>query len=227
LPKPTFFNLPEDKRNALIELAIDAFAEKDYNQVSISRWVALAGIAKGSFYQYFEDKQDLYFYLLDLASKEKLSLLQGQTPPDPSMDLFAYLHWMLAANLHFQLAHPRLAQVGYRALYSGDLPFRSELLQKMKKSADDYYRQLVQLGIRQGAIDPGIDPDLAVFVLGSSLNEFGNYLIEKLGFDPQKLTGGDLTAGQQQAMLELVNGLIRILRSGLGSHAAIESDGGR
>ena len=58
MPKQTFFNLPEDKRENLINIAIEEFAENDYQTASISRIVANAGIAKGSFYQYFENKED-------------------------------------------------------------------------------------------------------------------------------------------------------------------------
>jgi TetR/AcrR family transcriptional regulator len=65
MPKPTFFNLTDDKRQRLIDLAIEEFAENDYDLASISKIVAQAGIAKGSFYQYFEDKKDLYQYLLE------------------------------------------------------------------------------------------------------------------------------------------------------------------
>ena len=59
MPKITFFNLPDEKRQLILDIAIDEFAENDFANVSISRIVARAGIAKGSFYQYFEDKDDL------------------------------------------------------------------------------------------------------------------------------------------------------------------------
>ena len=68
MPKETFFNLPEAKRQRIIDLALAEFAEKDYDTASISRIVSQAGIAKGSFYQYFENKEDLYTYLLTLGN---------------------------------------------------------------------------------------------------------------------------------------------------------------
>ena len=67
MPKQTFFNLAESKRDAFLELAIDEFAKNDYKNASISRIVEKAGIAKGSFYQYFENKADLYLYLIQLS----------------------------------------------------------------------------------------------------------------------------------------------------------------
>ena len=53
MPKDTFFNLPEDKRALICKVALEEFGEYTFDQASINRIVAKAGIAKGSFYQYF------------------------------------------------------------------------------------------------------------------------------------------------------------------------------
>ena len=82
MPKQTFFNLPDDKRQRIIDVVIDEFADNDYANVSISSIVARAGIAKGSFYQYFEDKEDLYGYLVSLiAEKKAAGILVGPSRP--------------------------------------------------------------------------------------------------------------------------------------------------
>ncbi|WP_208560966.1 TetR/AcrR family transcriptional regulator [Marinilactibacillus kalidii] len=64
MPTQTFFNLPESKRQRLIAGAMKEFTAKSLNEASISNIVKNSGISRGSFYQYFEDKKDLYFYLL-------------------------------------------------------------------------------------------------------------------------------------------------------------------
>ena len=51
MPTQTFWNLPSEKRDALIAIAVEEFASNDYDAASISRIVARAGIAKGSIYQ--------------------------------------------------------------------------------------------------------------------------------------------------------------------------------
>jgi AcrR family transcriptional regulator len=70
LPKLTFFNLPENKRKVLIDAAENEFARVPLYEASIANIVKSAGIPRGSFYQYFENKDDLYFYLLDEKLKE-------------------------------------------------------------------------------------------------------------------------------------------------------------
>ena len=45
MPNQTFFNLPDAKREQILQIAIDEFAENDTDSASISRIVARAGIA--------------------------------------------------------------------------------------------------------------------------------------------------------------------------------------
>ncbi len=64
MPKITFFNLPDDKRETLISAAKKEFARVPLYQASISNIIKDAKIPRGSFYQYFEDKEDAFFFLL-------------------------------------------------------------------------------------------------------------------------------------------------------------------
>lgn len=60
MPTTTFFNLPLAKREKLLNAAIAEFARKPYGEVSINRVIQAAEIPRGSFYQYFADKTDLF-----------------------------------------------------------------------------------------------------------------------------------------------------------------------
>lgn len=64
MPTQTFFNLSEEKQKRLIAGAMKEFSAKSLNDASISNIVKNSKISRGSFYQYFEDKKDLYFYLI-------------------------------------------------------------------------------------------------------------------------------------------------------------------
>lgn len=66
MPTNTFFNLPEEKKNKILKAANKEFARVPLEQVSIKNIVEDAEIARGSFYQYFEDKEDLFDYMMSL-----------------------------------------------------------------------------------------------------------------------------------------------------------------
>lgn len=213
MPKSTFINLPEEKRELILNLAIEEFAEKDYKNASISNLVARAGIAKGSFYQYFEDKRDLYLYLIQLAGEEKKRFLDQKSPPDPNMNLFDFLRWAINEGAQFEFANPLLAKVATQALFSdrplGDSPF--EQLQTMVKT---YYQGLVQLGKTQGVIKHDLDDDLVAFLLSTIFNNFGKYILDRNQIDPTELTNCAFDYRSIQ-MKEQTDQLINILQNGL------------
>ena len=64
MPTTTFFNLPEGKRHKLLSAARAEFRRVPYEDASINQIIRGAEISRGSFYMYFEDKDDLFQYLL-------------------------------------------------------------------------------------------------------------------------------------------------------------------
>ncbi len=216
MPKNTFHNLPEEKRHVILDVAIDEFSQKDFSAVSITHIVSRAGIAKGSFYQYFEDKRDLYLYLMEIAGTEKQTFLRMNPPPDPGMGLFPYLRWLFNTGFQFQLSNPRLAMVAYRALYT-DMPFRDEVLMRFKMQVNDFYRHLLQMGIAQGDIDPDIDLEVAVFYLDTLFGELGNYMVRRLGIGEEQFSTMHFADAYREKMDEIYNHVINLLEHGLGS----------
>ncbi len=65
MPTATFFRLPEEKRTRLIKACWGELTRVRFTDVSINRIIAAARIPRGSFYQYFEDKEDPIRYLLE------------------------------------------------------------------------------------------------------------------------------------------------------------------
>lgn len=64
MPTTTFFNLPPPKREKLLKAATAEFARRPCGEVSINRIIQAAEIPRGSFYQYFADKTDLFRHVL-------------------------------------------------------------------------------------------------------------------------------------------------------------------
>ncbi len=65
MPTSTFFRLPEEKRQRLLDAAWTEFSQTRFTNASINRIIHSAHIPRGSFYQYFLDKDDLFYYLLE------------------------------------------------------------------------------------------------------------------------------------------------------------------
>lgn len=65
MPTETFFKLTEEKRKKIIEAGKDEFSSVSLDEASIKNIAEKAGIARGSFYQYFKSKKDLLFFILE------------------------------------------------------------------------------------------------------------------------------------------------------------------
>ncbi len=178
MPKQTFFNLPDDKRQQITDVAIEEFADNDYANASISKIVARAGIAKGSFYQYFEDKDDLYAYLVSLIAEIKVETFSLDHPDPEHVGLFNYLRWIFESSTEFELAYPRLSQIGYRMLKGG--VSENKVFVQAMDNALAYYKGLVALGKAQGDIAPDIDDDMAATIFRLVISEMGRYIVEQI-----------------------------------------------
>lgn len=76
MPTETFFNLPAAKKDKLTDAIRTELSRAPFDEVSINKIVAAAGIARGSFYQYFDDKYDMLGYILTEFRKKVLEKMK-------------------------------------------------------------------------------------------------------------------------------------------------------
>ena len=77
MPNQTFFNLNEEKKEKIEKALIKEFSNNTFEKASISNIIAEANIPRGSFYQYFEDKEDAIYYIINkYLEKEKNRIYQ-------------------------------------------------------------------------------------------------------------------------------------------------------
>lgn len=62
-----FFDLPEEKQNAIINGALHVFAKYHYKKASTEEIAAAAGISKALLFHYFNNKKGLYLFLYGYA----------------------------------------------------------------------------------------------------------------------------------------------------------------
>lgn len=70
MPRDAFNKLKPKKKKQIFQAAKLAFTINSYEDVSISQIIKEVGISRGSFYLYFENKLDLYFYVLSYNRDE-------------------------------------------------------------------------------------------------------------------------------------------------------------
>lgn len=64
MAKDKFFELDKEKQEELLKAAREEFSTKTYEEASINKIIKSINLARGSFYLYFDNKEDLYLYIL-------------------------------------------------------------------------------------------------------------------------------------------------------------------
>lgn len=178
MPKQTFLNLPEEKRSVIVKAAIDEFAEYGFESASINRMVANSGISKGSFYQYFEDKRDVFMHLLTVIEQEKMVHFKDIHPPGNNLDTFQYFRWMIKSGMEFNSAYPRITQAISRVLLVEGL-YYGKLFGDYHQKNLDALRMMIKQAIQRSKVDPSIDVDLAVMVMDTWSNAISTYIMNE------------------------------------------------
>ena len=68
MPKTPFLNLPNEKKQRLIEILLENFSARHISQVKVADIVEDMAMSRGAFYKYFEDLEDAYTYTIQYYS---------------------------------------------------------------------------------------------------------------------------------------------------------------
>jgi AcrR family transcriptional regulator len=178
MPKQTFFNLPDKKRQTIVNVAIDEFADYGFESASINRIVANSGISKGSFYQYFDDKLDLFKHLVEIMAQEKTEYFKDKHPPGANLDTFQFYRWLIKTGMGFNATNPRLVQAISRVLLSEGM-FYGKDFEVYRQQSTLALTAMLQQAIERGEVDPSIDVELAVMIIETWNNAITTYFLKE------------------------------------------------
>lgn len=219
MPRPTFHNLPVDKRQRVIDAAVAEFATHPFRVASLDRIAAAAGVSKGSLYQYFEDKGDLYRWLLgDWLPRRKQAAMQQALDADAS--LFDILEGSFHAGLRLFVEEPALARLSAVLLDAIPDPEIGDLHHQGRERSHAALVAMVQQAQARGDVRPDLDPILAAVwiehVMGRGLLDA---LARRMGLRLGELVQDTARVRSLPAeeLDAVVSGFSAMLRAALGS----------
>ncbi len=216
MPKDTFFNLKEEKRNKIFNVALKEFAVNDYNSASINNIVEEAGISKGSMYQYFTNKKDLYLYLLDQASHKKLKFISEHTE-ETTEDFFAMLKAMHLEGARFDLTHPKYSKLIINAMNESASEKLGDIGTVLKKRSDQFFEDYIINAQREGKLRSDIDSKLLSFLVSRLSITLIDFVTEKYDFSYQELIENNINKMPipDQKLEDILDDFIVVLKKGL------------
>jgi len=159
MPKQTFLNLDKEKQNRIIECAFNEFAARDYENAKLSNIIKSAKIPRGSLYQYFEDKADLYLYLIEISSNKKLEYLKEDLANPMELPFLKLFKKMYISGIQFAVDNPKMVQMFTLLLLK-----KGEIYNKIFKGnldmAIDLYKTMIDRDKELGRIKKDIDSEV-------------------------------------------------------------------
>ena len=215
MPLSTFHNLPPERQEQILEIALAEFALYDFETASLSRIVKRLGLAKGSFYRYFKSKVDLYAYLMEVATQKRLSKVEQLFAM--ADDFFELLVQNFYMKIKFDLEYPLYGQFLYNTSQERNSKALGNLQIQTKQKIMGLTKPLIQSFQNRGLIRQDLDQDLLAFSVIQIQMGIYEYLSihHGINFRERAVAKNPISELPEEEIMKIVRGFAAILRSGL------------
>lgn len=213
MPTATFLNLPEPKRARFVEAALDEFASRPYDQASVSAIVQRLGIAKGSVYQYFEDKVDLFAWLIAEGQRRRIAAYTEVVAEGGLFD-----KWTAAyrAGLAAWAEERKWARVGLRLFEPTVEPRVAALRLAQEALVHRYLRDELAAAQAAGELRTDVDVDVAAHLVQGLLQDgLLRAFLGRLGTDLDGFVVADIPEERLRAAMGVADEAVGWLRRAL------------
>lgn len=165
------------RREDILNSAILLFREKGFKDTSITDIIQHTGAGRGTFYAYFDTKEELFF---ECADKVFLEIDRGQKEIENEPDILRKLQ---LRGMYFSKFYPKaidMLNLIKGATLGGNETFREKLDQIMDNLAKSITEDIKQ-GTKEGVLSPAEPEIIAWMLVGAA--EYSNYLIYEQGVD--------------------------------------------
>lgn len=166
MPTVTWARVDPARRAAVIEAAEAEFGAHGFSNGSLNVIARRAGVAKGSLFQYFADKRDLYAYIADVGSQRVRAYVENVIRElDPARPFFEFLTDMLDAWVAYYAEHPRERALHAAATLEVDTDARISVRNVIHRHYLEVLRPLVSEAHRRGDLRADSDTDALLSLL--------------------------------------------------------------
>ncbi len=121
MPYKRFDELDPIKKQSIINKSIEAFAENNFKAASINGISREVGISAGALYYYFEDKEDLFYTILDYVSDTVWQYIGDLEDNFKTMGYWEGIAKVVERRVMFSLENPLYMKLFHRVLLSEEV----------------------------------------------------------------------------------------------------------
>ena len=163
----SFNLLDEEKRQKIVNAALKEFSQSGYEKASTNKIISSADISKGSLFNYFENKKQLFLYLFDYCEK-----LNGEYLLDSvdwsEKDFLARLEETMLKMTGFLKLYPDAMEFLRKAKHENSPAVRDEVM-KIKKSSTDKLAERMISDIDYSLFKPELELESVFFTIQTTL----------------------------------------------------------
>lgn len=166
MPRSTWHNLDADRRDRVLAAAMAEFGRHGYSGGSLNVIAREAGVAKGSLFQYFGDKFDLFAYVAEQTSLRVYAAMRGHLDV-PDGPLVEHLLEVTDVWIAYMAEHPLERAVTAATTMELDPQVREAVRAPVHRLYAQGLRPLLAAAVERGEFraDADLDALLSLFVL--------------------------------------------------------------
>jgi AcrR family transcriptional regulator len=145
----------EAHRTRLLEAAAAEFADAGVDGANVNRISLAAGLAKGTIYNYFPSKRDLFLAVVEAASAQAAA---GGEALDAAAPMAERLRALLESDVDWVREHEDFARVLVREALAGDPRHQAEIVAAAAPFVERV-SEIIADGIERGEIGAELDVD--------------------------------------------------------------------
>jgi|GEM_PF-309565 len=214
----TFNNLTEERKEQVLSVCLREFSLHDYETASLSGIVAQLGLAKGSFYRYFESKKSLYLYLIDYCIQARVIHDEGLVDRDAT-DFFALMLQHFGAKMSFDRKYPLHSAFLYNVLQERNNEELGDIKLYSKERVLGVIRVMVGEWVKRGQLRADLDVDtIAFMVLQTQLSIFDYIALRyHVDFSSNIREKGILYDLPEAELLSISRQFVNLLKNGIAT----------
>lgn len=161
----TFRRLDPERQQLVLNAILEEAIERGPTAINIKHIATRAGISVGSLYNYFENRDTLLGFTVELCTRYMLDMFNAYKPMLISMPLREALMGYLYGGLEWGRTQMGLVQFFLRAAYQGDPILQKKVVEPISEIMLEIVREMLKQAIARGEVVEQIDLEATARVI--------------------------------------------------------------
>jgi AcrR family transcriptional regulator len=170
----TFRRLDPDRQQRVLAAILEEAVERGPESLTIGRVAERAGVSVGSLYQYFDNRDGLVNFAVELSGRYLIDEFNRYRPLLASMPLREGLSAYLTGGMEWSEMQVGLVQFFLRAAYGGDPDVGERLVRPIGTALRETVHQMLVQAQRRAEIRQDLDLDTAARIINTLMIAVGD-----------------------------------------------------